>query len=154
MLCCFHAYLIVRGITTNEYNKRTFKQKKNPYSRGMCGNWLYALCPPHYASAIRPRSLVTEDTMTEKEVTGAAVALRSASSSSSSSSSPPTRQQQQHESSTHVHKHENHKQNVSDGESGLNKTEKDANKDNTSNATNSSSSSSVTEAKSSNNIPS
>lgn len=42
----FHCFLVGSGISTNEFIKKTFKNRNNPFSHGFCKNYIYALCPP------------------------------------------------------------------------------------------------------------
>lgn len=46
----FHCYLVGHGISTNEFIKKTFKNRMNPHSHGFCANYIHALCPPKYTS--------------------------------------------------------------------------------------------------------
>jgi len=41
----FHCFLVASGISTNEFIKKTFKNRKNPFTRGFFKNYIYALCP-------------------------------------------------------------------------------------------------------------
>jgi len=44
----FHCYLVGHGYSTNEFIKKTFKNRRNPHSHGFIRNFIRALCPPWY----------------------------------------------------------------------------------------------------------
>jgi len=42
----FHCYLVGHGISTNEFIKKSFRNRKNPFNHGCLWNFIHALCPP------------------------------------------------------------------------------------------------------------
>jgi len=51
----FHCYLVGHGMSTNEFIKKTFKNKPNPHSHGFFANYVYAFCPPFHPSFFNTR---------------------------------------------------------------------------------------------------
>jgi len=49
-LAGFHCYLVGRGISTNEFIKKLFKNRKNPHSHGFFSNYIYAFYPTSFPS--------------------------------------------------------------------------------------------------------
>lgn len=60
----FHCYLVGNGISTNEFIKKTFKNRRNPHSHGFFGNFIYALFPPFYPAffSVKGSTLLTAPT--------------------------------------------------------------------------------------------
>jgi len=46
----FHCFLVGHGVSTNEFIKKTFKNRQNPHSHGFIKNYIRALFPPSYPS--------------------------------------------------------------------------------------------------------
>lgn len=44
----FHIFLVGKGVSTNEFIKKTFRNRRSPHSHGVFRNYLHALCGPWY----------------------------------------------------------------------------------------------------------
>jgi len=52
-LCGFHCYLVSKGVSTNEFIKKSFKNRFNPFSQGPIMNYIRAYCPPGFPMFFR-----------------------------------------------------------------------------------------------------